>query len=74
MTSEITYSDKIGLMLLNLKSDEVFIISEKVAPENKNKFLNIVKSYIDRNFGNNESWQILFNNSYTKIRKDKYIP
>lgn len=68
-TSEISYVDKIGLMLLSLEKEKSFILAEKVAPENKDKFMNIVKSYIDKNFGWNEKWEIIFSNDYSMLKK-----
>jgi hypothetical protein len=72
MTSDITYEDKIGQMLIDLPLDGVFDLSDKVAPENRHKFIQCVKDYIDRSLGNKEGWTILFNNNYTKLRKDIY--
>jgi len=69
MNSDLTYADRIGILLLSLKEDQEFIISEKVRPENVELFIDIVKSYIDRSFGNMEGFYIEFSNDYKKIRK-----
>lgn len=71
LTSE--YKDKIGNLLIDLPVDSVFVISEKVKPENRDLFIGIVKSYIDRNIGNQEEFQIEFNSDYSKIRKTHYF-
>jgi len=71
LTYETTYEDKVGLVLLNLEIHDVFIIEEKVNPANRENFITIVKSYIDRNFGKDNGWQLVFNSNYTKIRKDR---
>lgn len=68
-TSDLSYEDKIGLMLLELKVDEPFLILNKVNPENREKFINIVKSYIDRNFGHREGVEIIFSNDYSNLKK-----
>jgi len=68
----ITYEDKVGTALLDLPLEQHFVISEKVKPENREKFIQVVKEYIDNNFGNNENWQLEFNGDYTKIRKTNY--
>ena len=65
------YADKVGLAMLQLNIHDVFIISEKVDPANRHHFIAIVKSYIDRNFGKSDGWQLVFNNDYSKIRKDR---
>ena len=67
------YSDKVGLALMKLDIHDVFIIAEKVDPANRLNFIEIVKSYIDRNLGKSDGWQLVFNNEYTKIRKDVWI-
>lgn len=71
MTSD--YSDKVGLLLMSMKTDEVFSIPDKVRPENRDTFIQCVKDYIDRDFGNKEGWQILFSSDYGRIRKDYYL-
>lgn len=71
MSDELTYADKVGVALLNLNIHDVLIIEELVDPANRSNFIEIVKSYIDRNFGKNEGWQLVFNSDYTKIRKDR---
>jgi len=68
------YADKVGVALIRLDLHDVFIIDEKVDPANRERFIEIVKSYIDRELGNAEGWQITFNTSMTKIRKDVWIP
>ena len=65
MDFDLTYADKVGLMLINLKLYEVFNISEKVKPENINIFVATVKSYIDCNTGHEENWEIIFSNDYS---------
>lgn len=71
MEYEMTYADKVGKVILELPMGEDFIIARKVKPENKDKFIEVVKSYIDRNFGNNEGWEVIFSSDYTKLKKIK---
>lgn len=65
----VTYEDKIGSMLLALPIDGVFEIKKKVKTENREKFISAIKSYIDRDFGKQDGYEIEFNTNYTKIRK-----
>ena len=69
MNSEITYEDKVGKKLLDLKMDEIYSLKDNVKKENTEKFVSVVKSYIDRDFGKNEGWEIIFSNDYTRIKK-----
>jgi len=73
LTYKPTYEDKVGQALLDLQLDEVLILEDKVAPENRRKFIDIVKSYIDRNLGNNEGWEILFSKDFGQVKKMRYI-
>ena len=66
---EMTYADKVGEALHNMKIDEIFVISEKVKPENREIFVSVVKSYIDKNLGHNEGWEVIFSNDYSKVTK-----
>ena len=68
----MNYEDAIGIALINLQIHEIFEIETKVKPDNRTKFIFIVKQYIDKNFGNNEGWQVIFNNNYSKVRKDRF--
>ena len=56
-------------MLINLEIDDIFDLSQKVKPENKEQFISCVKKYIDNGFLNNENMQIEFSVDYKKIRK-----
>ena len=69
MNEEISFENKVGLMLVNLTVDEVFILCENVKKENMEKFISVVKSYIDKNFGNSNGWEIIFSNDYSKLKK-----
>ena len=71
MISETTYSDRVGQMLLDMEVGQIFVLIEKVAPENRLKFMNAVKSYIDKSFGWDENWEIIFNQDFTRIRKEE---
>lgn len=68
MTSNSDYIDRIGLMLLNLPIEGEFDMA-KVAPENKDKFIDAVKSYIDRGLGKHDGFYIQPNNTWTKLKK-----
>ena len=64
------YEAKVESALRKMVIDQVFIISEKVVPENYEKFVRIVKGFIDNSMGHAEGWQLMFNNDFSKIRKD----
>lgn len=65
----MTYEDKVGAVLMSLELEEDFVIQRKVKPENKEKFISIVKSYIDRNFGNKDGWEVIFSRDYSKLKR-----
>ena len=67
--STITYIDKIGAMLDKLKVGEVFDIDKNVKKETRGAFIEIVKSYIDRNMGRLEGWCIEFNGEFENPRR-----
>lgn len=73
ISEEITYADKVGLALLEMKENDELIISQRVKPENKELFISTVKSYIDKSFLNNEGFEIIFSNDYSKVIKLRYI-
>jgi hypothetical protein len=73
MNSEITYEDKVGGALLALQLDEVLTLEEKVAPANRDNFIAVVKSYIDRDFGKREGWEIIFSNNFCQVKKICYL-
>lgn len=72
---KVTYEDKIGSMLLAIPMNGIFLIEKNVKTENRAKFIDCIKSYIYRDFGKQEGFEILFNTKYTKIRKEeRYTP
>lgn len=71
---EMTYEDKVGAMLIKMPVGSIFEIAKYVKTENRDKFVEVVKSYIERNFGNREGWEVYFNTAYTKITKAATIP
>ena len=46
-----------------------FEISAHVKKEKIDKFISTIKTYIDRNFGHQDGWEIIFNTDYSKLRK-----
>lgn len=72
MDEILTYEDRVGIALLKLKFGDKFIISEKVKPENAEMFKSAVKSYIDRDFGKNEGFEIQFTSDYSSVIKLEY--
>lgn len=70
--SDINYADKIGNTLLEMPLGCIFDIASKVRIENREKFINIVKTYIDYGFGNPD-WKLEFNSDYSRIKKVQTI-
>lgn len=68
-TTEITYADKIGMMLEKLPLRQVFKLAGQVKKENRQQFVDIVKSYIDRNMGHQSGWEIVFSSDYSALKK-----
>ena len=52
-----------------IATSPIYEIAKKVKVENRDKFIAAVKSYIDRNLGNDNGWEVIFSNDYTKIKK-----
>lgn len=67
MSQSLDYNDKVWQLLISLNVGDEFNIIEKVAPERRQKFIEIVKNYIDHEGSDNT--YIEFNNEYTKIKK-----
>jgi len=63
----LDYNDKVWGLLISMNVGDEFNIIEKVAPERRQKFIEIVKSYIDHDCS--DLTYIEFNNEYTKIKK-----
>ena len=67
MSQNLDYNDKVWGLLISMNVGDEFNIIEKVAPERRQKFIEIVKNYIDHESSDNT--YIEFNNEYTKIKK-----
>jgi len=63
----LDYNDKVWGLLISMNVGDEFNIIEKVAPERRQNFIEIVKSYIDHDCS--DLTYIEFNNEYTKIKK-----
>lgn len=61
------YELKVWGLLNIIEVGDEFNIIEKVAPERRQKFIEIVKNYIDHDCS--DLTYIEFNNEYTKIKK-----
>ena len=62
------YEFKVWGLLVRMQVGEEFNILEKVAPERREKFIEVVKGYIDHHCSDNT--YIEFNNEYTAIKKN----
>jgi hypothetical protein len=67
MSQSLDYNDKVWGLLISMNVGDEFNIIEKVAPERRQKFIEIVKNYIDHDCS--DLTYIEFNNEYTKIKK-----
>ena len=67
MSQNLDYNDKVWGLLISMNVGDEFNIIEKVAPERRQKFIEIVKNYIDHE--SSDDTYIEFNNEYTKIKK-----
>jgi hypothetical protein len=67
MSQSLDYNDKVWGLLISMNVGDEFNIIEKVAPERRQKFIEIVKGYIDHDCS--DLTYIEFNNEYTKIKK-----
>lgn len=67
MSQNLDYNDKVWGLLISMNVGDEFNIIEKVAPDRRQKFIEIVKSYIDHDCS--DLTYIEFNNEYTKIKK-----
>jgi len=65
--SSVTYRDRVYGLLINLQGE--FSIDEKVSPENRSEFIEIVKEAIRYDMFENLNFIIEFNNDYSKLRK-----
>ena len=69
---EMTCEDKVGAMLIKMPVGSIFELVNYVKTENRERFIEVVKSYIDRNLGHKDGWDICFNTGFTKIIKTEY--
>ena len=67
MSQSLDYNDKVWGLLISMNVGDEFNIIEKVAPERRQNFIEIVKSYMDHDCS--DLTYIEFNNEYTKIKK-----
>ena len=67
MFLDTDYKLKVWGLLNIIEVGDEFNIIEKVAPERRQKFIEIVKNYIDHE--SSDLTYIEFNNEYTKIKK-----
>ena len=67
MSRSLDYNDKVWGLLISMNVGDEFNIIEKVAPERRQNFIEIVKNYIDHDCS--DLTYIEFNNEYTKIKK-----
>jgi hypothetical protein len=67
MSQSLDYNDKVWGLLISMNVGDEFNIIEKVAPDRRQKFIEIVKGYIDHDCS--DLTYIEFNNDYIKIKK-----
>lgn len=62
---------KVFHALMELEGD--FVIEQKVRPENRELFIEVVKWLIDNDLGRVKGCYFEFSNDYSRIRKVKYL-
>ncbi len=65
----IEYRDKAYSLFHKMKMNEVKVLAEMVAPENTERFTNVVKYFIKWDEGKIANFTFEFSNNFTKIRK-----
>lgn len=69
MGGEVTYGDKIFQHLIDMKVGDEFLIEKNVHPSNREKFVDVIKSFIASNRGSFYGFYVEFSNDHSKIRK-----
>lgn len=72
---ELDYANKVFALLINeMKPGDVFIINQKVHPDNRVRFIETVKLFIECDYGRHlGGYFIEFSSDYDKIRKVNYF-
>ena len=65
------YEKRVSDMLDNLEPQIVFDIESRVTPENRDKFIQTVKNYIDANYHRSTHY-IEFSNDYKQLKKKQF--
>jgi hypothetical protein len=65
----ITYEDQVGIALLKMELEVLFVVVDKVKPDNYKAFFDAVKGYIDKNLGYKYGWHIEISSDYSSVRK-----
>lgn len=72
---ELDYANKVfALLIYEMKDGDVFMINQKVHPDNRVKFIETVKLFIECDYGRHlGGYYIEFSNDYSKIKKFNYF-
>lgn len=64
-----TYQDNVFGYILKMKPNEPVELSKIVSPENRQKFMEVVKDFIRYDFGKTYGFYIEFSSDYKSFRK-----
>lgn len=64
------YKNKVAQMLADLPADAIFDLDKNVKPANRAQFIATVKEYMALKPGAAAGWELSFNSTYTRIRKN----
>lgn len=70
----VDYANKVFKLIIDMKAGQIFSITENVRPDNRVRFIETVKLFIECDYGRHlGGYYIEFDSAYSKIRKQKYF-
>ncbi len=73
LETELSYTDRVFNLIMNMPCDHYYDLTKKVAPENMEKFIANVKLFIDYDYGRQFGFVIDFSSDYSRLKKFKVI-
>ena len=73
-----TFKDRVGEVIFNMPTDKIsngdkkfgeYSITKNVKAENQERFIACVKEYIDKDFGRQDGFEVLFSDDYESVLK-----
>lgn len=71
-THSESYIDKVWRGMISQPFESAFDIEGMVAPDNREKFIEAVKVFIDFDYGKEYGYYLEFSNDYKFVNKKKY--